>query len=214
MDNQSIDSDSFGASECENENEFDSLLGFLVKVKKFIEASSSSEFDMMFINDAFKSITLDEPVVANNISSLVLRKTFNQVEMPKKVKNYVKLLLELLIMKIDENMADHRILMEWYNRFIEFRDCIFVICSKREYANDLVSVIKYFMDILLKKFRKIDMEKYAIEVCFRTLSRNRKLGPRGPKSAALVAELHCVFFNHHLSCKLISFSFRYSLNEF
>ncbi|XP_044753702.1 uncharacterized protein LOC123313069 [Coccinella septempunctata] len=148
----------------ESNCEFSSLLEFLVKVKSFVQDSQSTESNILFIEESLKHLTLHESDSGNNISNMVLWKCFHQVGMLRKVKKYVKLLLELLIIRIEIDKEDNQKLMEWYTKFIELRDCILVFCSKKEYAKELIPIMKSFVDILLKKLRMIDMKSYPREV--------------------------------------------------
>lgn len=72
--------------------------------------------------------------------------------------------MELLILKIEEYRTKYQTLMDWYKRFIELKDCIFVFCAKKDYTAELIPVIKSSVDIILKKIRKMDMKTYPQEV--------------------------------------------------
>ncbi|XP_045463253.1 uncharacterized protein LOC123672931 [Harmonia axyridis] len=164
MDDQFMALYATGLTEREIESQFSVLSEFLMKIRSHINALNSTEFYLTSIDEGLKAMTINEPNLENNVSTLVLWKCLNQVGMPEKLKKYTKLLLELFLMVIEKNTEDNQKMTEWYNRFTEFTDCIFSFCSKKEYANDFSTIMTCFVGILLKKIREIDIEDYPEKV--------------------------------------------------
>lgn len=161
MDIKYLETESIKTSE--NNSEYDQLLSFLTNVKSFMQVHSTAD-DIVSLQDNFRSLNLQGSISEKNIPTMVLWKCFDQVGMLNKVKKYVKLLMELLILKIEEYRTKYQTLMDWYKRFIELKDCIFVFCAKKDYTAELIPVIKSSVDIILKKIRKMDMKTYPQEV--------------------------------------------------